>query len=315
MVENSLLDAYRKANILRKKIYEGQYHKRLGQRLAFYKQEGMTDEYYKTFKAIQTFEGFERSLDKIFDNSEAFYGKSFAWRSYFNRADQVLYDEEFPQYVDPNYYGTNDKLLSAAVEELNKQYPSDKWQLGDLPLYRWNILNYPGYETTEEDIEDWKSNPNVVESDGYYIESSVQYVKCIHSSGAKSILMQAKDDMKKLRNVCSAIKAAKQAYVVEDSILMDRECSGGYDLGLELVFRENATTTFYGTELTPVEQVINSTIVREIDTKLAGTKDMDIVHSRLDVISSNLKSFLAENNLKSLNEVAPLSAEEDGLIK
>ena len=265
--------------------------------------------YYKTFKAIQTFESFERSLDKIFDNSDAFYGKSFAWQSYFNRADQVLYGEEFPHYVDPNYYGTNDKLLSVAVEELNKQYPSDQWQLGELPLYRWNILNYPGYETTEEDVEEWKRNPNVTESDGYYIESSVQNIKCIHSAGAKSILEQSKDDMGKLRSVCSAIKSAKQAYVVDDRFLIDGECSGGYDLGLELVFRDNATTTFYGTELTPVEQVINSTIVREIDTKLAGTKDMDIIHSRLDAISSNLNSFLVENNLKAPSNSTPMSGD------
>ena len=62
------------------------------------------------------------------------------------------------------------------------------------------------------------------------------------------------------------------------------------------------------TELTPQEQVINSTIVREIDTRLAGSKDMAIVHERLNTISSNLKSFLAKNNFKpSPSEATPAS--------
>ena len=175
-------------------------------------------------------------------------------------------------------------------------------------MYRWNILNYPGYETTPADIQYWKSNPNISESDGYYIESSVQNIKCIHSAGAKSILTHAQDNMEKLRSACSAIKKAKEAYVVEDSVLMDRECSGGYDLGLELVFRDNATTTFYGTELTPVEQVINSTIVNEIDTRLAGSNDMGIVHLRLNTIAKLFNNFLEKNNFKP----APTEATSEG---
>ncbi len=317
MVKDSLLDAYRKLNLLRRKFNEGNYRDKLKKRLDFYKQEGMTTEYAKVLSALQSYENLNHSLDTVFDGPNSpEYGRKFTWQDYFKGADQLLYGEEYPEYVDPNYYETNYKLLEVAVRELNKHYPSDKWQLGDLPLYRWDILNYPGYETTEEDIEEWKSNPNVVESDGYYIESSVRYVKCIHSAGAKSILEQSKDNMEKLRSACSALRAAREAYVIEDSVLMDRECSSGYDLGLELVFRENATTTFYGTELTPVEKVINSAIVSEIDTRLAGTEDMGIVHCRLNVINELFNNFLVKNNFKPAPaEATPSSAEEDTLIK
>ena len=36
MVKNSLLDAYRELNRLRRKLYEGQYHEKLKKRLDFY---------------------------------------------------------------------------------------------------------------------------------------------------------------------------------------------------------------------------------------------------------------------------------------
>lgn len=317
MVKDSLLDAYRKLNLLRRKFNEGNYRDKLKKRLDFYKQEGMTAEYAEVLSALQTYENLNHSLDTVFDGpNSSDSGRKFTWQDYFKGADQLLYGEKYPEYVDPNYYGTNDKLLEVAVRELNKHYPSDKWQLGDLPLYRWDILNAPGYETTEEDIEEWKNNPNVVESDGYYIENSVRYVKCIHSAGAKSILEHSKDDMAKLRNACSALRAAREAYVVEDSVLMDRECSGGYDLGLELVFRENATTTFYGTELTPVEKVINFAIVSEIDTRLAGTEAMGFVHCRLNVINELFNNFLVKNNFKPAPvEATPSSEEENSFIK
>lgn len=317
MVKNSLLDAYRELNRLRRKLYEGQYYEKLKKRLDFYEQEGMTKEYYQAYRALQEYEQIGYELDHVFVKpGESYMGEKFSWQEYYRRADQLLYGEPCPENANPDYYGTNDKLLSIAVEELNKKYPSDKWQLGDLPLYRWNILNYPGYETTPADIQYWRSNPNVTESNGYFIEASVRHVKCIHSAGAKSILTHAQDDIKKLRSACSAIKEAREAYVVEDDVLLDHECSGGYDLGLDIVFSDNATTTFYGTALTPQEQILNSTIVREIDTRLAGSKDMAIVHERLNRISSDFISFLANNKFKlSTSEAAPASAEEDTLSR
>ena len=112
----------------------------------------------------------------------------------------------------------------------------------------------------------------------------------------------------KLAKTCDSAKNNRQVYVVNRE---DDECSGGYDLGIELEFKENATKTFYGTPLTSQEKIINDTIVREIDSRLAGSKDMNIIHERLGVLSDTINKFFKKHsfgdNKKTKQDETPSS--------
>ena len=314
MVENSLLDAYRKYNILRKRLYEGQYHEKLKKRLEFYEQEGMEEEYDEVYLAIQQFELLGYELEQAFVKpGKSIYSPSseFTWEHYFKNADQLLYNQPFVNDFSGREYWqtTNNLLLAEVVKELNKKFPSERWELGEIPLSHWRILNYPGYEPSEYEIACWENSPNIHKELGYYYESSSKPTRCLYQAAVGEEAKKEQSDLSKLISIENKARENRTIYIIDRE---DDECSGGYDLGLEVEFKENATETFYGTELTPQEQVINSTIVREIDTRLVGSKDMAIVHERLNTIASNLKSFLEKNKFKSSTiEAAPDSEQKN----
>ena len=292
MVENSLLEAYKKYQILRKRLYEKSVHEKLKTRLAFYEQEGMEDEYSETFVALSEFEMLERELESLFEKpGKSIYvpGGQISWIEYFNKADQLLYDEPLPEWASIEYYGTNDKLMSVIANELNKNFPDEQWRFGEIPLFHWQILNYPGYEPTDSEIEMWNNDPNIFKESGYYFENSAKPTKCLYQAGIGEKLISSRSDLDKLAETCDEARKTRQVYVVSRD---DNECSGGYDLGIEIEFKENATETFYDTKLTPQERVINETAVREIDSKLANSKDMLLIHDRLGILSDAINEFL-----------------------
>jgi len=296
MVENSLLDAYRKYQILKQRLYENSVHDKLKNRLAFYEQEGMEDEYSQTLVTIYEYEMLERELESLFAKpNKSIYvpNGQFSWVEYYKKADQLLFGQDVPEWTSIEYYGTNDKLMEIVSSELNKKFPDEQWKFGELPLFHWQILNYPGYEPTESEIEMWENNPNIFKDSGYYFENSAKTAKCLYQSKIGDRLISSKSDLNKLASICDSAKENRQVYVIERE---DDECSGGYDLGVEIEFKENATETFYGTPLTPQEKVINDTVVREIDTQLAGSNDMSIIHDRLGILSDAINEFFRKNN-------------------
>ena len=299
MVENSLLDAYRKYQILKQRLYENSVHDKLKNRLAFYKQEGMEDEYSQTLVTIYEYEMLERELESLFAKpNKSIYvpNGQFSWVEYFKKADQLLFGQDVPEWTSIEYYETNDKLMEIVSSELNKKFPDEQWKFGELPLFHWQILNYPGYEPTESEIEMWENNPNIFKDSGYYFENSAKTAKCLYQSKVGDKLISSKSDLNKLADICDSAKENRQVYVIERE---DDECSGGYDLGVEIEFKENATDTFYGTPLTPQEKVINDTVVREIDTQLAGSNDMSIIHDRLGILSDAINEFFNKNKFDS----------------
>lgn len=296
MVENSLLEAYKKYQMLRTRLYENQVHDKLKTRLSFYEQEGMEDEYSETMVSIYEFEMLERELESLFakPNKSIFVPNGqFTWVEYLNKADQLLFGEDVPEWTSVEYYGTNDKLFSIVADELNKKFPKEKWQLGEIPLFHWQILNYPGYEPTDDEIESWKNNPNIFYDSGYYFENSARPTKCLYQTEIGEQLQSSKTDLDKLAETCDVARKNRQVYVINRE---DNECSGGYDLGIEIEFKENATETFYGTSLTPQERVINDTVVKEIDSRLAGTKDMLLIHDRLGILSDAINEFFKKHS-------------------
>ena len=296
MVENSLLEAYKKYQMLRTRLYENSVHDKLKNRLAFYEQEGMEDEYSETMVSIYEFEMLERELESLFAKpNKSIYvpNGQFTWVEYFKKADQLLFGQDVPEWTSIEYYGTNDKLMEIVSSELNKKFPDEQWKFGELPLFHWQILNYPGYEPTEGEIEMWENNPNIFYDSGYYFENSARPTKCLYQTEIGEQLQSSKTDLDKLADICDSAKENRQVYVIERE---DHECSGGYDLGVEIEFKENATETFYGTPLTPQERVINDTVVREIDTQLAGSNDMSIIHDRLGILSDAINEFFRRNN-------------------
>ena len=313
MVENSLLDAYRKYNILRKRLYEGQYHEKLKKRLEFYGQEGMNEEYSKTWISLREFELIERDLENVFvkpGKSRYSPNSQFTWNYYFKNADQLLYDRPFVnQFLGREYWETtNNFLLEEIVMQLNKKFPNEQWKLGEIPLFHWQILNYPGYEPTEYEIARWESSSNIHKELGYYYENSSQLTRCIYQAEIGEQLQKSENNLCELKRICSEARENRKVYVIDRD---DNECSGGYDLGLEVEFKDNAIKTFYGTELTPQEQVINSTIVREIDTRCARTRDMGIVHERLGDISNRIKLFLTRYGFAKASNTISVESNQD----
>ena len=296
MVENSLLEAYKKYQMLKTRLYKNQAHEKLKTRLAFYDQEGMDEEYSETMVSIYEFETLEREFENLFakPNKSIFVPNGqFSWIEYLNKADQLLFGETVPEWTSIDYYGTNDRFMAIVADELNKKFPKEKWQFGEIPLFHWQILNYPGYEPTDDEIESWKNNPNIFFDSGYYFENSAKPTKCLYQAEIGEELVNSKSDLNKLADTCDKAKNNRQVYVINRE---DNECSGGYDLGIEVEFTENATESFYGTPLTPQERVINDTIVREIDSRLAGSKDMTLIHNRLGMLSDAINEFFKRHN-------------------
>ena len=226
----------------------------------------------------------------------------FTWNYYFNNADQLLYNKPFVnEFLGREYYQTTNNLLfEAVVKDLNEKFPEEQWILGEIPLFHWRILNYPGYEPSDYEIAYWENNPNIHKEFGYYYEYYSQLTRCIYQKQFGEQVKKEQGNLKRLVEICNEARKKRAIYVIDRE---DNECSGGYDLGIKVNFNEKATETFYGTELTKQEQVINSTIVREIDSGIAGSEDMDIVHGRLETISSKLNSFLDRNKFSpSSNE-------------
>ena len=295
MVENSLLDAYKKYQLLKSRLYENQIHDKLKTRLAFFEQEGLEDEYSNALVTVYEYEMLERELENIFakPNKSIFAPNGqYSWFEYFKKADQLLYGEQVPEWTSIEYYGTNDKLMENVAKELNKKFPEEQWKLGEIPLFHWQILNYPGYEPTDGEIESWKNNPNIFYDSSYYFENSAKTTKCLYQDKIGQQLISSKTSLDKLAEACDDARKNRQVYVINRE---DDECSGGYDLGIEIEFWEGAEESFYGTKLTPQEKVINDTVVREIDSKLAGSKDMEIIHERLGILHDAINEFLKRN--------------------
>ena len=100
MVENSLLDAYKKYQLLKSRLYENQIHDKLKTRLAFFEQEGLEDEYSNALVTVYEYEMLERELENIFakPNKSIFVPNGqYSWFEYFKKADQLLYGEQVPE--------------------------------------------------------------------------------------------------------------------------------------------------------------------------------------------------------------------------
>jgi len=211
-------------------------------------------------------------------------------------------------------WGTsNDCLFTEVVKELNKEFPDEKWALGEIPLYRWKVLNPPGFEPDDEDVANWKNDPNVYKDRyGRYIERSAKNIKCIHCSAAKSILERSKNDLNEFSKNCDTIAKYRHAYIVDDKIFVDHECSGGYDVAVNVKFIEGIEATPHGRNMTPREAIINNTIVREIDTRCANLQEVKNIHESLDYIEKELNEFITRYNLKQ-NPNQSIHATEEGM--
>lgn len=302
MIENSLLSAYKKHFLLKKRLYDGNYRQKLDTRLNFYDQERMTKQYIETEKAIAVLESIKAELKYAFlkPNSTFFNGEYVGWKDYFLRADQVLYGEtsSFEYNNIKNHNETNEKLMQTVVTELNNHFPDEKWTFGEIPLFRWRTLNYSGYEPDEDEIQEWENDPNIIKVYGSYNERFAMPIKCIYQSKIKTALEESQDKLPKLAKVCNQIKKAKRAYIVDRDLLIDNECSGGYDLALKVEYEENLEKFTYGNKLTPQERVMNDTIVKEIEERCSTLPEVALVHNRLDSISKRLDEFVAKNKLE-----------------
>lgn len=304
MVKNSLLDAYRKHAVLRSKLYRNNISERLKKRYEFYKQERIEIGLNKTLEAFQEFSKIESELRTVFENPEISKNSSmttFSWLNYYRDADQLLYNKPNEEKHFLDIY--NELLFEEVVKELNKKFPDEQWKFGEVPLYHWQILNWPGYEESEEEIEEWESNPNISkdEMSGDYIEKSALLTKCIYQEKTGELLKKTENNLSELADVCREASKNRRVYTLERD---DNECSGGYELSICVEFEENATG-WYDIAFTPQEKVMNDTIVREIDTRLEGTKDMAIVHERLGKVANHMKEFLTKYNLEESANATP----------
>lgn len=317
MIKNSLLEAYKKYGEIINEMVDSGCRSKLEQRLDACEKLEMKEEYLKTTQMLQELARIEYDLDHAFfaAHQSDFDAPKHKWQNYFRKADQMLYGvpipEEFVGSGCEEYYNSNEILLEKVVTELNNKFPGENWKLGEIPYYYWRQLNYPGYELSEYCVESWERDPNVTHNEFGWFEHSAKFIKSIYPQMVGEALEEAKDDLDALADITDAVRKDRGAYIVDYNAVGDGECSGGYNLTLDVVFEDGATTSFYDTKFTPWEQVMNDTIVKEIDERCAGLSEMKLIHNRLDSISKKLKDFLAKYNLKPTTQKA--SPSESGM--
>ncbi len=299
MVENSLLHAYKKEDEIGAKLAEVRKNLSAIRKLTDeggYKHAELTSQ-------IATADGFDELLMDMFKRP-----KNCRWKHFFKNADQLLYGEEFEfEWLGREYYqGSNNILLKKVAEKLNESFPDEGWQLGTLPFYHWERLNKPLMEAfTSEEIAELRANPDVSEIDGIFYERSAKEMRCIHRKDDGEELLEAKDDLDKLAQVSKEVQKSKGAYVFDDEALIDRECSGGYDLILDMRFEEGAEYSVLGRPYTPQEKVMNDCIVQEIDEKCAENPDVIKLNKHLDSMADNVSVFAdnADHYISTVSEM------------
>lgn len=296
MLNNSLLSAYKKRAELRKKFWESKAKDRLLKRKCFYAEEGNVAEFNKAHQALMDFDSIEMDFKNAFIKKglDIYEFNNYCWEEFYHYADQLMYGqpkkEEYP-------FKTNEILMKKMVEELNKKFPEEHWEYGEIPLYSWQQLDYPGREVSDVDIYRWKKAGACY--DGGWFLSSAKMMKCIYQADAKKRLVEAQDDVEKLGKVSESVYNNRQVYVVERDELMDNECAGGAYLYIPITFEEGASNTFYDTPFTPQEKVINDFVVSEIDEKCATMTNINKINEQLDRVDRDLNDFILKHNLQS----------------
>jgi len=305
MIKGSLLEVYKKYRDIKSVLNLEEIHKKLETRLKFYEQEEMIDEYSEVYAAMQELSLFYYALDSVFEKpfnvDNSFYQK-YGWAEYFYRADQVLYDEDMQKGVDgigvKNFY-SNDLIMQVVVDALNKEYPNEKWKFGDLPIYIWRQLNYPGREMDDETIARWKNSKNVTYNHYNYYEHDSEVLKCLYQEELEDEIFAANEENPfRLKQVCEKAKTQKKLYVVHNEFFLINECQDINSNLLNVEFIEDAKEDVYGRCLTEREKVINNAIVNEIDKQCANKPEIKRLHKKLDEIRKNIIEFLERNNLK-----------------
>jgi len=305
MIKGSLLEVYKKYRDIKSVLNLEDIHKKLETRLKFYEQEEMIEEYSDVYAAMQELSNFYYALDSVFEKpfnvDNSFYQK-YGWVEYFFRADQVLYDEDMHKGVDgidvKNFY-SNDLIMQVVVDALNKEYTDEKWEFGELPIYIWRQLNYPGREIDDDTISRWKNSENVTYNHYNYYEHDLKVLKCLYQEELEDeILAAAKESPFKLKEVCEKAKMQKKLYVVHNDYFLRNECQDINSNVLDVEFVEDAKEDFYGRCLTEREKVINNAIVNEIDKQCVNKPEIKKIHKKLDNIRDNIIEFLNRNNIK-----------------
>jgi len=294
MVENSLLSAYKKFEDLGKKFKNYGIEEKLERRLAFYSQEGMFKEYSLAKQTQQEYSRlynqFRNSFNKFSNDYEV-----FNWQEYYRNADQLLYG--VPEHEDKWPNRTNDILMGKIVEELNKIFPEEHWEYGEVPIYYWEQLNKPLIEHTKADEYRWKKAGAKVDEFGQWIQTSAIIRKCIYKSEVKQQLLDAEFNIRKLGKVCDKLKEERSLYSTGCDYYEDNECSGTNCKYILTEFEEGAEGTFYGVKFTPQEKVINDTIVREIDEHCASKQEIINLNKRINKVDADLETFVTQNGL------------------
>ncbi len=312
MVKNSLMHAIQKSNAILEEIQKGKYEQQLATRLDFYGQEGRVGEYSETASSAQFLE------EIIYGVSEAFFSPTsndrIEWGNYYELANGLLYGEK-----PTNSRGLqNSKLLEKVAKSLQQKFPDEGWTFGELPVFRWKILfpfDFESEEYSAEEVAEFEANSNIRKCGSYYIEYSSVPALCLYQERIKADLEKHKEDIDVLSYLCSEIKKSGKAYVIDEQELGD-ECSGGFDNYLinKLNFTENATHTIYGLPLTVQEQVMNDTIVSEIDSRCANRPEIQTLHKNLDELSEKLAWLVSIAKLKPAESGKQTTEANSGLI-
>ncbi len=304
MVKNSLLELYKKYNEISKILGETEIYNRLLKRYEFYKSENVSsmDKAYQDLAEIERIIYAQRG---VFNNSEGYlpsgvYVPTLDWQAFYNHADELLYGE-----TSPNLEFQNKRLYDAVLEALKKKFPNEKWTVGELPLFRWRILNPPLYEAWDYEIKEWEEDSNVHKEDGYYIEKYADEILCLYQEAVQPELEEStQGDIEGLKELCSRLQNERKVYVIDYNQLLDRECAGGYDLSVYdfLTLKENATTTHFNKPLSAQEQVINNAVVGELDKRCANNQYVSVMHAELDRCLADLVRLLNSTGIKPSSE-------------
>jgi len=232
MVAGSILEIIERINALREKIMNEDVLERLKVEDKFFYLNNMKTKDQKVVNLFNALLYMRREFEQIKNE------RCLHFKDYFKN-----FDYEFG-YSDKMQFGLgNDELMRIVVHELNKNFPQDNWlffndnliiRKGDLERLQKAVKNQREYERLEvlkqtEKMGEFETIDEVSKD----IKNNVFY----------------KTDTERLWE-----GFPDYPYIV------------GNQFGTRLVFKENATGT-YGHDFSPVEKVVNDTIVREIDER------------------------------------------------
>lgn len=285
MVDGSILEMFQRIKELKKVVHNNEFEKRLNLDIQFFDVNNMSNKAYKSRELLNRFNNLKHSVHYLEDD------EALDWQKFLFNFD---YEFGFSNINREFTRGGNFELMKIVVKELNKKFPEAEWSfVEDVPIWSWEQLNKDYSMMDEAEINYWLACGAVEEDGNYTITKAITRPAIIRKKDLQK-LEKAKDNLDELFAVGREIADEKMSFYVLYE-MDDNEYAGvsGEAFDSKISFYEGATSWF-DIPFTPEEQIINDTIVKEIDERAVVKVSHMCVDERLNALEEKISTWQKE---------------------